>query len=380
MSGPRRARVDGRALRSVDSLGPGGDDEHARRARSSRCCSAAASAANERRRREGPSCGPPRRIGSCAARRAPRPRACAHGRSSWPCSRRARAAASGTRSRPRTRRRCSTACSRPITTRRSAISSAGRCSGGALALLLRPAMVTSMMGIKASTDLITKMLAVNNLVMGGRCVGGNDGDAASNGVLFFGGWTVLLTLVAGGRRLGPVRSAAADLEPRVGRVLRQPALDSSANRRDERRPGARVQRNDKERAGSGRVAAPGSRCARGRVARNRAHVPRRARRVLQCRPRPARMARHRAHPRPAGGRTEISMPLPRAGGPYPGLSPRARPAARAGAHFPFPRRRDRRSARVDDARAPLAAARASPGPKSSGRRFGASLPVSFMLS
>ena len=72
----------------------------------------------------------------------------------------------------------------------------GQMLGWGLALLLRPAMVTSMMGIKASTDLITKMLAVNNLVMGGRCVGGNDSDAASNGVLFFGGWTVLLTLAS----------------------------------------------------------------------------------------------------------------------------------------------------------------------------------------
>lgn len=46
----------------------------------------------------------------------------------------------------------------------------------------------------AATSAIMAGLAVSNLVLGGKVMGGNDADAAANGVTYFGGWAAIMWL------------------------------------------------------------------------------------------------------------------------------------------------------------------------------------------
>ena len=71
--------------------------------------------------------------------------------------------------------------------------------GWAIAGLFFPATMGAKLGM-ASTALTNVMgtgLAATNLVLGGRVLGGTDNEAAANGVVYFGGWAVLLHLAKG---------------------------------------------------------------------------------------------------------------------------------------------------------------------------------------
>ena len=48
--------------------------------------------------------------------------------------------------------------------------------------------------VSAATKFFASGLAVNNLILGGKVLAGDNDDAAQDGLLFFGGWTLLLKL------------------------------------------------------------------------------------------------------------------------------------------------------------------------------------------
>jgi hypothetical protein len=59
--------------------------------------------------------------------------------------------------------------------------------------------------VSAMTAFFAKGLAVNNLILGGKVLAGSDADAAKDGVVFFGGWCLLLSLA---KSTGAVSGAA----------------------------------------------------------------------------------------------------------------------------------------------------------------------------
>lgn len=68
-----------------------------------------------------------------------------------------------------------------------------------LGSLVAPAKVLSVLGLAASplVNALTLCNAITNLILGGKIMGGNDDDAAANGVTFFGAWGILGTLAVG---------------------------------------------------------------------------------------------------------------------------------------------------------------------------------------
>ena len=50
------------------------------------------------------------------------------------------------------------------------------------------------LAVSAATAFFAKGLALNNLILGGKVLAGSNEDAASDGLIFFGGWVALLQM------------------------------------------------------------------------------------------------------------------------------------------------------------------------------------------